>query len=282
MIAAQADLLIVGGLAVDRLADGSTVAGGSVLHGARAAAAAGWSVATITAVGPEPEALAAAAELSALGPSLAFPAPSSIRFAIHEGRGRRSLTLEASGGAVALTSADVARTRPRSVLLAPIAAELGAAALRAAADVSTRVAALQGWLRRLATDDDVHALSLDALGDDLSAELAELDAVIASEEDLAAVAQSPTQQLSALRTHLGPRPLIVITAGPAGAWLDDPATGVQQLPAGPPIEAISTIGAGDAVASLLTAGLGQGLGAVAATRAALLGAADYLRARVGR
>ena len=279
MIAAQADLLIIGGLAIDRVADGSTVAGGSVLHGARAAAAAGWKVATITALGSEPEALAAAAELDAMGQSLAFPAATSIRFAIHEEGGHRRLVLEAAGVALAVTSAEVATMKSRAVLLAPIAAELAPAALRACASVPTRVAALQGWLRRLVPGEDVRAMPLDALGAELAAELAEVDAVVASDDDLAAVAQEPPEQVSALRAHLGPRPLIVITAGGAGAWLDHPAIGLHQLPAGRRIEALSTIGAGDAFAALLTVGLGRGLGPMAAIGSAMRGAADYLQAR---
>jgi len=279
MIPAGPDLLIVGGLTVDRLADGSTVAGGSVLHAARAVAAAGRRVATITVAGAEPQARSALAELAALGPSRVTAVPSSIRFAIrHEGRDRR-LVLEARGGNLPVTDGDFSALDPRSTLLGPVAGELAAGAVQAGADVPVRVATLQGWLRHLVAGEAAGPLALAALGADLSAALGELDALVASDEDLAAVAPGPRGQLEALRAHLGRRPLLVVTAGADGVWLDDPATGIHHLRVTQALDEASTIGAGDAFAGLLAVGLRNGLTALEATAAGMDGAAAYLASR---
>jgi sugar/nucleoside kinase (ribokinase family) len=279
MIAAGPDLLIVGGLAVDRVVDGSRLAGGSVLHAARAVAAAGWSVATITAAGPEPEAAAAVAELGALGPSSVASLPASIRFAIHHDSQGRRLVLEAASGNLALLAAEVTALGARTVLLAPIAGELSALAVGACATVPVRVAAVQGWLRHLAPGEEARALPLGSLGAELSAALAELDALVASHEDLAAVASQPPRQLELMRAYFGPRPILVVTAGPDGAWLDDPATGIRHLPVARRLDGAFSIGAGDAFAALLAVGLGAGLDPPAAASAAMIETGDFLAAR---
>ncbi|MGZ8563736.1 MAG: PfkB family carbohydrate kinase, partial [Candidatus Limnocylindria bacterium] len=250
-----------------------------VVHATRAAAAAGWRVATITAAGPEPEAVVAVGELATLGPSRVTPVESSIRFAIHEeGRGRQ-LVLESRGGGLHVSAARVKAIAPRAVLLAPIAGELSASAVRACASVPIRVAALQGWLRHLVPGDEAHPLALVALGEKLSAALGELDALVASNEDLARVAPRPREQLEGLRAHLGPRPLLVVTAGSDGAWLDDPANGIRHLPVARRLAEAPTIGAGDAFAGLLALGLAHGRDLLAATSAAMSGAVDYLASR---
>lgn len=278
MIAAP-DLLVVGGLAVDRLADGSLVAGGSVLHAARAAAAAGRRIATITVAGPEPEAAAAVAELAEMGPGLVWPASGSIRYAIRDSGGRRRLVLEAVGAALPVREAEVDAMRPRAVLLAPVAGELSRDAVTACRVVPVRVAALQGWLRSLVPGEVVRALPLVGLAADLPAALGDLDALVASEEDLAAVAEGPIAQLDVLRRHFGTRPLLVITVGAGGAWLDDASLGRRHLPAGRRLEGISTIGAGDAFAALLAVELGAGLERASAVAAAISSTTDLLAAR---
>ena len=279
MIAARPDLLIIGGLAIDRLANGSLVAGGSVLHGARAVVASGQRIATITAAGPEPEAAAALAELAALGRSLASLTHASIRYAIQDRGPRRGLVLESGGAPLAVEAADLAAINPAAVLLAPIAGELTSQAARACAMVPVRVAALQGWLRRLLPGEEVRPLPLHALDDELSRDLANLDALVASDEDLAAVAPVPRRQLEQLRAHFGPGPLLVITTGRRGAWLDSQVTGPRKLPIVPALTGISTLGAGDAFAALLAIGLGAALDPLAATTAALSGTVTYLGAR---
>jgi sugar/nucleoside kinase (ribokinase family) len=153
--------------------------------------------------------------------------------------------------------------------------------LRACADVPVRVAVLQGWLRGLTVGEPVRALPLRGLDDDLAAALADLDALVASDEDLAAVAGEPARQLDELRERIGPRPFLVVTAGEAGAWLDDPSGGRHQLPVPRRLRGVSPIGAGDAIAAFLASGLGAGSEPLAATRAAMGETADFLAARSG-
>jgi len=276
MIAARPDLLIIGGLAIDRLADGSSVAGGTVVHGARAIAWSGRSVATITSAGSEPAAALAVAELAALGPCRASPVEASIQYGFSDHGGRRRLTYEGGGSELTVTRSEVSEIGPLAVLVAPIAAELQAEAIRACAGVPVRVAAMQGWLRGLTAGESVQALPLRALDDDLAAALADLDGLVASDEDFAAVAAEPSQQIARLRERIGPHPFVVITAGEAGAWLDDPANGLHQLPVPRRLDRLSPIGAGDALAAFIAVGLGAGLAPLAATQAAMLATADFL------
>lgn len=276
MIAARPALLIVGGLTIDRLADRSTVPGGSVLHGARALFASGHRVATITAAGPEPEVAAAVAELAAMGPSLAWPVHATIRYAIREDGNHRSLVLEQMGRTIPLSATDVAATGAAAVLFAPIAAEVSVQAIGSCASVPVRVAALQGWLRRLIPGDEVDPLPLEALAADLTTVLGELDALVASHDDLAAVSANPQEQLRALRAHVGGRPLLVVTTGAEGAWLDDPVGGTHQLPATRRLAGISSVGAGDAFAALLAVAMASGLGSMEAVRAATVATASHL------
>lgn len=281
MIAARPDLLIIGGMAVDRLADGSTVAGGSVVHAARAMAWSERPLATITAAGAEPEAVLALAALAALGPSRVHAGEASIRYAISGVDGERRLIYEGGASPLVVTASEIAAINPLAVLIAPIAGEVGSETVRACADVPVRVAALQGWLRGLVPGEAVQALPPRVLDDDLVAALAELDGLVASNEDLASVARDPSGQLDALRERLGPHPFLVITAGEAGAWLDDAAGGRHHLPVSRGLGAGSPVGAGDAFAAFLAAALGGGSAPLAATRAAMDETAEFLAARSG-
>ncbi|HEX2193548.1 MAG TPA: hypothetical protein VHK63_01075, partial [Candidatus Limnocylindria bacterium] len=91
------DLLVVGGLTVDRFADGSTAPGGSVLYAARAAAAVVRRVGAVVSAGSEPEAEAGLRELRALKFLHVERVARSISFA-HAGDGARRLVFGASGG----------------------------------------------------------------------------------------------------------------------------------------------------------------------------------------
>jgi sugar/nucleoside kinase (ribokinase family) len=279
MIPGRPDLLIVGGLTLDRLADGSTVAGGSVLHAARAAAGAGRRVATITAAGPEPEARAAVAELISLGPCLASATAASIRFAIHHEGGARRLLLEGKGSMVRALDSQLSDLAPRAVLLAPVAGEVPVATVRASKVIPTRVAALQGWLRRLVAGDEARPMPLSELGDELTAALADLDALVVSDDDLADMAGNPRRQLASLRAAVGPRPLLALTTGADGTWLIDRGPGIRHLPVPRRLEAISTVGAGDAFAGLFAIALADALNPEEAVAAAMEGAAAYLGTR---
>ncbi|HLE88907.1 MAG TPA: PfkB family carbohydrate kinase [Candidatus Limnocylindria bacterium] len=278
MIPANPDLLIVGGLTVDRFADGSTVAGGSVLHAARATVAAGWRVATITAAGPEAEATAAVEELAGMGPSLVRSVPGSIRYEIRETGGRRRLTLEAAAAELPVTAADVRAFQAAAVLLAPVAGELTSESVVAARGSPVVVAAVQGWLRSLEPGKLVRPLPLASLEGNLLAALDHLDAMVASEEDLAAVGADPVAQLVTLRRQVGDRPLLVVTTGADGAWVDDGPRGRHHLPAPRSLEGIATVGAGDAFAGLLTLALGAGHGRLAAATEAVAATSELLAA----
>jgi sugar/nucleoside kinase (ribokinase family) len=275
MIAAP-DLLVVGGLSIDRFPDGSHVPGGSVLHGARAVAATGGRVATIALAGPEPEAEEALAELADLGPCLVCRTRATIRFAIDERVSRRRLVLEAPGGRLEVAAEVFGRSGAAAVLMAPIAGELDAAALRAARGVPVRVAALQGWLRVLNPGVDVSPLKLRAVAADLVAELSHFKALVASVEDLVAEARSPDSQLDALRAWVGPGPALIITDGANGARLDLPGSGRLDLPVPRRLGDAPMVGAGDAFAALLAVELGRGVELTAAARAAAAGVVELL------
>jgi sugar/nucleoside kinase (ribokinase family) len=275
MIAAP-DLLVVGGLSIDRFPDGSTAPGGSVLHAARAVAATGGRVATIALAGSEPEAQEALAELADLGPCLVRRTRATIRFAIDERGSGRRLVLEAAGRRLEVAAEEISRSGAAAVLLAPIAGELDAAALRAARGVPVRVAALQGWLRVLNPGVEVSPLEVQALAGDLIAELSHFTALVASVEDLVAAAPSPDTQLDALRDRVGPGPALIITAGADGARLDLPGSGRLDVPVPRRLTDAPTVGAGDAFAALFSVALGRDVELTAAARAAAAGVVELL------
>ncbi|MDH4333966.1 MAG: PfkB family carbohydrate kinase [Chloroflexota bacterium] len=274
------DLLILGGLAIDRFADGRQAAGGSVLHAARAVSAEGLRSAAITVAGSEPEALAALVELRALGPTAVQAAPYSIRFVIDDTVAPRHLTFD--GGAQLDVSAALVRAHAgRAALLAPIARELDSTAITATAGVKVRVAALQGWLRILVPGRAVEARSLASLDEVLSTALRGVDALVASHEDLAAVAPDPSEALTLLRRWAGSRQSLVVTVGEAGALLDEPGRGRLSVPVADVVLGVPTVGAGDAFAALFAAQLGIGADAVDAVHAAVRGVSRWLAARSG-
>ena len=275
MIAAP-DLLVVGGLSIDRFPDGSTAPGGSVLHAARAVAATGGRVATIVGASSEPLAQAALAELAELGPCLVHRAIATTRFAIDERGARRSLRLEAAGGELKVAARDMDRWHAAAVLLAPIAGELDVATLRAARGAVARVAALQGWLRSLHRGLEVSPLRLQALPEDLVAELRQFDALVASVDDLIAEGLSPDEQLDALRDRVGVGPALIVTNGPNGARLDP--GGGERLDVSAPhrVSDAPIVGAGDAFAALLTVQLGKGIDLSAAAGDAAARVAELL------
>lgn len=272
------DLLVIGGVSIDRYPDGSTFAGGTVLHATRAARDDGWAVASIVLAGPEPEAAGALAELHDAGLCRLHDTEQSARFRIDERGARRWLVLEARTGLLQLDATAVGTFGAQAVLFGPIAGEIEVASL--VVDPPTvRVAALQGWLRELRVGQAVRARSLSHLPPALVTALGGFDALIVSTEDLGTRLAEPLVALAALRRTFGPRPLLVVTAGEAGAWLDVHAS--ARLHVDPPrvIRGVSTVGAGDAFAGLLTAGLGRRINPEVAAERAALGVADLLAAR---
>lgn len=254
-------LLIVGGLTVDRFADGTRAPGGSVLHAGLAAAAEGAEITMLTVAGAEPEAQAGLARLAGLGTVLCGVAPTSTTYAHREADGHRVLTLEASSDPI-----DPAVLEGHGgfdvALLAPIADELPpatVAALRAMARPRRTVFLIQGWLRRLVIGEPVRALAIDEVAGELWQAFATADAIVVSTEDLEADPGDPFVQAAAMRARLGPAPVLVLTLGAQGYLLDDPAA--DRVVASVPhhiVEGVPVVGAGDTFGAALAIHLARG------------------------
>ena len=253
MIAVWPHLLVIGGLTIDRFADGSSAPGGSVLHVARAAAGRGVRVAVITVAGPEPEAQAALAELRKVAVGLeASDAEATATFTHHNTRQGRRLTLERVGGRVAVGGSTLV-TDATAVVAAPVAGEVRPEELALLESVPVRAAILQGWLRSLDEGAEARPLPIHALGSQAIAALGGFDLLVASREDLMAESGDPGEQLRALRRAVGAGPALVVTDGSDGLWLDDQAS-TRHLPVPRPVDAASAVGAGDILAAFLAIG----------------------------
>jgi sugar/nucleoside kinase (ribokinase family) len=276
------DLVVVGGLTIDRF-DGRLVPGGSVLHATRSAAHAGLRTAVVTMAGPEPTAGSGLDELARLATQLTVqPAPETIRFRHRETEAGRRLWLEARGGT--MDPAHTSGPQGAAILFAPVASEVPADALEDRDAVRRRGAILQGWLRRAAAGGEVEPIRPDALDAGLLAALARLDVLVASREDLAAAADAPPAQLGALRAQVGPAPVLVVTDGHEGVWLDDGNGETRHLAAPWRVSGVPMVGAGDAFAALFVTALGTAdvrdrLGVDAAAERAMRGVAEMLEAR---
>jgi sugar/nucleoside kinase (ribokinase family) len=261
---ASPELLVVGGLTVDSLDDGTQAAGGSVIYATRGMHLAGRSVGVLTLAGPEPAAVAGVAELRRLANAVHVqPAGCSIGFTHDESGPIRVLTFTASAGRLAPTAVEV---EPAAVLYAPVADELGpdpGQAFNAGARIG---ACLQGWLRSLQPGEPVRPLPLAAIPARLAEWLAEIDLIVASVDDLRAESLQPRDQLLALRRRVGPRPTLVVTVGVDGAWLQFGQGSMRRVHAGRIVHDVSTVGAGDAYAAILLADLARGAPAEDAAR----------------
>jgi sugar/nucleoside kinase (ribokinase family) len=246
MIAAPPDLLVIGGLTIDRFADGSSAAGGSVLHIARAAATRGVRVSVVTAAGSEPEARAGIDELALVTASIEL-GDATATFVHRDSPEGRHLRRERAGGPISTMHVD--GRSARAILAAPIADEMTANDLRRLSAATTRGAILQGFLRSFAADGEVLPLLLSGLAPDLVAELRRFDLLVASREDLRGEATEPSDQLTALRRVFGPRPALVVTDGVAGVWM-----GREHLPVPRRVDGVPTVGAGDVFAAFMLAG----------------------------
>ncbi len=267
----MSELLIVGGLTIDRFADGRSAPGGSVLHAGLAAVEEGAAVTFLTVAGDEPEALEGLARLAQLGTLIHQPAVSTTTYRHDESEGRRVLVYDATTALIDPTLAGEIEP-PRVALLAPIADELSAAGvdtLRAVLRPACTVLLIQGWLRRLHLGSPVHPLPLDSLAPELWATFSGADAIVVSTEDLAEAPEDPFAQAAALRSRLGPDPVLVLTLGTEGYLLDDPAA--DRLVATMPrvvVEGVPTVGAGDTFGAALAVHLSRGDDVTAAARAA--------------
>jgi sugar/nucleoside kinase (ribokinase family) len=267
----MSELLIVGGLTVDRFADGRSAPGGSVLHAGLAAEQEGATVTFLTVAGDEPEALEGLARLAGLGTLIHQPAATTTTYRHDEKDGRRVLVYDAATTLIDPTLAGEIEPPPVA-LLAPIADELSAASvdtLRAVLRPACTVLLIQGWLRRLQLGSPVHPLPLGGVSPELWATFSRADAIVVSTEDLAEAPEDPFAQAAALRARLGPGPVLVLTLGTEGYLLDDPAT--DRLVATMPrvvVEGVPTVGAGDTFGAALAVHLSRGDDVTAAARAA--------------
>lgn len=262
-------LLIVGGLTIDRFADGTSAPGGSVIHAGRAAVGEGVELTILTVAGDEPEAAVGLSQLAEIGDLIHQRAPSTITYGHAEVDGRRVLTF--LSGAAPIAPPRLADP-PDVALLAPIADELPASAIHALRDAArprVNVLLLQGWLRGLRLGEPVRPVALDDVPTATWEAFAAADAVVASVEDLADAPGDPYDATARLRERLGRRPIIVLTLGAGGYVLDDPAADrvVGSAP-GHVVEGVSTIGAGDTFGVALAVRLGQGASPATAAVAA--------------
>ncbi len=246
MIPARPDLLVIGGLTVDRFADGSSAPGGSVLHIARAAAPRGVLVSLMTVAGPEPEARSALDELSTLT-AWVDAAEATATFIHRDSPGGRSLWLERAGGPIRV--ADLDSGEAPAILVAPIADEVASDDLARLDAALTRGAILQGFLRSIAAGGEVRPLPLSALAPRLVAELSTFDLLVASREDLLGETAEPSDQLAALRRRFGPGPELVVTDGVRGVWTER-----EHLPVPRRVDGVPSVGAGDILAAFMLAG----------------------------
>lgn len=275
-------LLIAGGLTVDRFADGTRAPGGSVLHAGLAAAAEGAEITSLTVAGAEPEARDGIARLGRLGTVVCHPSPTSTTYRHRDVDGLRVLDLHAVSAPID-PSALAGRGPFDVALLAPIADELpppAVAALREAARPRRTVFLIQGWLRRLVLTDAVRALAIAEVPDALWRAFGSADAVVVSTEDLAADPGDPFQQAVAVRARLGAGPVLVLTLGPEGYLLDDPAA--DRVVASVPryvVRGVPTVGAGDTFGAALAIHMARGDDPATAAAAATDRVIAVLRAR---
>ncbi|MEO5985524.1 MAG: hypothetical protein ABIW50_09550 [Candidatus Limnocylindria bacterium] len=267
----MAETLIVGGLTIDRFADGTSAPGGSVMHSGLAAVAEGSTTAFLTVAGDEPEARLGLGTLADLGMLLHQPAPATTTYRHDERDGRRVLRLEAATDIIA-ADARLPESPPSVALLAPIAGELPAATiagLRGRLRPATTVFLVQGWLRRLEVGRVVEAIPLDSVSADLWSVFSDADAVVLSTEDLAENLDDPFAQAAALRRHVGTKPAVVLTLGVHGYLLDDPAAdAVTAVMPRRVVEGVPTVGAGDTFGVVFAIHLARGRTPAAAAGAA--------------
>ena len=265
------ELLIVGGLTVDRFANGTSAPGGSVLHAGLAAVEEGVRPTFLTVAGDEPEARTGLARLADMGRLFHQPSPTTVTYRHDESGPRRVLVFDAGSAPIDATTAKQVEA-PGVALLAPIADELAPSVvdeMRAALRPRWTVMLIQGWLRRLVVGEPVHPLTLDAVSSAAWKTFGAADAVVVSTEDLAEAPEDPFAQAAALRERLGPGPVLVVTLGPQGYLLDDPSA--DRLVASVPrrvVEGVPMVGAGDTFGAALALHLARGDVPLAAADAA--------------
>lgn len=275
-------LLIVGGLTIDRFADGTRAPGGSVLHSGVAAIAEGANLGVLTVAGAEPEARAGLARLEAMGTVHCQPSAATTTYRHEEADGRRVLVYEAGGeridpdGATNLPAADV-------VLFAPIADELAPTAIgqvSATQPTALTVLLIQGWLRSLEVGHPVRPVRLDEVPPSTWTAFGDADAVVVSNEDFSLDTDDAFAQSAAIRERIGPGALLVLTLATEGYLLDDPAADrvIASVPRNV-VDGVPMVGAGDTYGAALAIHLARGAEPAKAAEAATERVIAVLEAR---
>ena len=270
---APVDLLIVGGLTIDVL-DGKDVVGGAARYATEAALAAGLRVGLHTVSGPEPAAREAVDRFARQADVAWHEAATSIVYEHHGAHDERRLRQRSGTEPIRVLDPD--RVPPaRAVLFAPVAGEVAVEAIRAVR-APVRAAGLQGWLRQTDAGGWVSRRRLPTVDAALADALRGLDVLLASVDELGG--EAGPDGIGRLRAWAGGVPELVVTAGAAGAWVDDGSGAPRHVPA-EVVTGRHTIGAGDAFAAVLTAQRGAGLDLHAAAVAAARSTARYLSDR---
>jgi sugar/nucleoside kinase (ribokinase family) len=261
------ETLIVGGLTVDRFADGSVAPGGSVLHSGLAAVAEGAALTTLTVAGDEPPARDGLSRLEAMGRLSCQRATATTSYRHAERDGARVLLLEARSDPIRADRLD-GLPQPAVALVAPIADEVTAPfvdELLSRVQPRRTLMLIQGWLRRLEIGQEVAPLPLASLPSDIARALGQADVIVVSTEDLVESPGDPFGQATALRESVGPRPILVVTLGTEGYLMDDPS--LDRVLASVPrrvVTGVPMVGAGDIFGASLAIHLARDIGASAA------------------
>jgi heat shock protein HslJ len=139
-----------------------------------------------------------------------------------------------------------------------------------------RAAGLQGWLRQTDVDGWVDRRPLSAVDEAVADALRGFALLVASVDELRG--DAGPEAMARLRAWAGPRPELVVTAGTAGAWVDDGHAAPRHVPA-KVVQDRHTIGAGDAFAAVLTARRGAGRDLWSAASEAATATARFLANR---
>lgn len=267
------DLLVVGGLTIDVL-DGDEVVGGAARYSTEAALAAGLRVGLDTTAADAPLIRSWIWSVANRADVRWHPAKSTITFEHHGHHAARRLRLRSGTDPIRIPDPEE-MPAARAVLFAPVADEVTTDTL-AAITAPVRAAGLQGWLRTTDTDGWVGRRRLTEVPEEAAEALRGLDLLLASVDELRD--DLGADAIARLRVWSGPGPQLVVTAGVAGAWVDDGHGPVGHVPA-EVVEGRHTIGAGDAFAAVLVALRGAGRSLHAAAAEATSATARFLSAR---
>lgn len=228
-------LLAVGHVTFDRR-DGGDVLGGSVSYASLTARKLGWEAAVLTAAGPEFE---AARDLPGVE-AFVHPSAATTRFLnLYDETGRRRQVVQARADDIELLPLAEAWRAPDTLLLSPVAGEIGGP-LAPAFEASVVGAIAQGWLRAMDREGNVAAQAwLDP-----GRALLGVHAVFLSEHDLPD-GQDPHSLLAFV-------PMVAVTRGWRGVSLLS-REGEVDVPGFPRPE-VDPTGAGDVFAAAFLVG----------------------------